>query len=187
MKKIKALAISGSLRKDSYNRKALQVAKKIAEDFGANISEIDLKKLDLPIYNGDIEAAGMPASVLELKNAIESHDVLLIASPEYNHSISGALKNALDWASRGETKSFKGKFVAIFGASPGLFGTVRGQAHVRDILEALGVLRIPSPHVFIKKAGEIFDEDGNLTDERTYTQLKMLIENTLTFAQKNLQ
>lgn len=114
---LKVLAISGSLRRDSCNRKALQIAKKIAADWGAEISELDLKTMNLPIYDGDIEAQGMPEAVQKLKAAVEATDVLLIASPEYNHSISGALKNAIDWLSRGEN-SLDGKLTAIFGASP---------------------------------------------------------------------
>lgn len=114
---IKVLVISGSLRRDSFNRKLLNVAKKMAAELGAEVSEADLKELSLPVYDGGIEAQGMPESVQKLKAAVEATDVLLIASPEYNHSISGALKNAIDWLSRGEN-SLDGKLAAIFGASP---------------------------------------------------------------------
>ena len=122
---LKVLGISGSLRKYSYNRKALQIAKKIASDLGAEVSEADLKELNLPIYDGDIEAQGLPESVKKFKAAVEVNDVLLIVSPEYNYSISGALKNAFGWASRGGN-SFDGKWAVIFGVSPGAFGTLRG-------------------------------------------------------------
>ncbi len=111
--KLNVLAFSGSLRTDSYNRKALQAAKKIAAAAGAIVNELDLRQLALPIYDGDIEAAGMPESALRLKAAVEASDLLLIASPEYNSSISGALKNAIDWLSRGKN-SLDGKIAAVF-------------------------------------------------------------------------
>ena len=95
MDKLRVLTISGSLRTESYNRKALQVAKSIAADLGAEVHELDLRKLNLPIYDRDIQNQGMPESVQKLKKEIEASDVLIIASPEYNYSVSGALKTPL--------------------------------------------------------------------------------------------
>jgi chromate reductase len=178
---IKALAICGSLRKDSYNKKLLENAIKIAKDLGVDASEIDLKKLDLPIYDGDIEAKGLPKSVQELKKAIEACDLLLIASPEYNNSISGALKNAIDWASRGKN-SFDGKVAAIFGASIGQFGTVRGQLHLRQILAYLNVLIVAQPQVYVWNCDKAFKKDGTLIDEKTTDLLKKLIADSLDLA-----
>ena len=175
---IKVVAISGSLRLDSYNRKALRAAERFASEAGASVEEIDLKELNLPLYDGDIEARGFPESVQKLKSVVESSDVLLIASPEYNHSISGALKNAIDWLSRGKN-SLDGKTAAIFGASPGLFGTMRGQAHLRQILAALNVTTASQPQVFIRLANEAFNSDGSLQDVKLHNQLKQLINKTI--------
>lgn len=175
---IKVVAISGSLRLDSYNRKTLRVAEKFASEAGASVEEVDLKKLNLPLYDGDIEAIGLPESVQKLKSVVESADVLLIASPEYNHSISGALKNAIDWLSRGKN-SLDGKTAAIFGASTGLFGTMRGQVHLRQILAALNVTMVSQPQVFIRLANEAFNSEGALQDVKLHNQLKELINKTI--------
>lgn len=180
MKKIRVLAISGSLRKDSYNRKALKIAKNIATKLGAEVKEADLKQLNLPIYDGDIEAKGFPQSVKKLKKLVEEADVLLIASPEYNRSISGALKNAIDWLSR-SNNSLDNKVVAIFGASTGNFGTLRGQNHLRQILAALNVFILPQPQVFIPLAHEAFSPNGSLKDKKIYKRLDNLIQQTFKF------
>lgn len=181
---LKVLAISGSLRRDSYNRKALQIAKKFAADLGVEVNEADLKALDLPIYDGDIEEQGIPESAQKFKKMVEECDILLIASPEYNYSFSGALKNAIDWLSRGGKNSLDSKVAAIFGASSGPFGTLRGQYHLRQTLFALNVFVLPQPQVFIKFAGEAFDEYGSFKDQKLSEQLRDLIEKTLKFAVK---
>jgi len=182
MQRLKALAIPGSLRTESYNRKALQVAKKIATDLGAEVEEIDLRELNLPIYDRDIQDEGMPESVERLKKAIEAADILIIASPEYNYSVSGALKNTIDWASRGEKNSFNGKIAVIFGASIGGFGTLRGQIQLRQILSSVNVLILPQPQVFISRAEEAFNPDGSFIDPKTFNTLKTLIEKTFELA-----
>jgi len=181
MQKLKVLGISGSLRRDSYNRKALQIAKRFAAEAGAEVAEADLKELALPIYDGDIEAQGLPESVLRLKAAVEAADVLLIASPEYNHSISGALKNAIDWLSR-QKNSLDGKVAAVFGASTGVFGTARGQLHVRQTLAALNVLVIPQPLVYIGMASDAYNPDGSFKNPKTAEVLKRLVERALKVA-----
>jgi len=186
MEKLNVLAFSGSLRTDSYNRKALQIAKRFASEWGANVTEVDLRELDLPIYDGDIEAKGFPKSVLKIKAAVKAAEALLIASPEYNHSISGALKNAIDWLSRGDN-SLNGKVAAVFGASAGGFGTVRAQPHLRQILEALNVLILPQPQLFIKTAHEAFNSDSSLKDKKTEERLKKLVHQTLVVARKLAQ
>jgi len=185
MQPLSVLAISGSLRSDSYNRKALQLAKKIAEEWDAHVEEIDLRALAIPLYDGDIEAAGFPETVLRLKAAVEAAHVLLIASPEYNHSIPGVLKNAIDWLSRGKN-SLKGKYAAIFGASTGPYGTVRMQPHLRQVLACLNVVVLPQPQVMILSAAEAFAPDGTLKDERLSGQLKTLVTATLAMAQAHL-
>jgi chromate reductase len=175
---LNVLAIAGSLRKESFNRKALQVAKKNASDLSAIVHEIDLKTLDLPVFNADLREHGFPASVVTLKHEIESADVLLIATPEYNHSIPGPLKNAIDWASD-KTNPFSGKVAAIFGASIGLFGTLRAQLQLRQVLAALNVELLPQPQVFIRSAGEAFLPDGSLADPQLVKQLRLLVERTI--------
>ncbi|MDD5341561.1 MAG: NAD(P)H-dependent oxidoreductase [Patescibacteria group bacterium] len=171
---IKALAICGSLRKDSYNRKLLALAKKIVADMDMECAELDLKKLDIPMYDGDIQEKGLPKSVLAAKKEIENCDLLLIASPEYNNSVSGVLKNLIDWASRGNN-SFDGKVAAIFGASMGQFGTVRGQLHLRQILAYLNVLIVAQPQVYVWSCDKAFNSDGTLIDAKTADLLKQLI------------
>ncbi|PIY95499.1 MAG: hypothetical protein COY66_06565 [Candidatus Kerfeldbacteria bacterium CG_4_10_14_0_8_um_filter_42_10] len=183
MKKTRVLAISGSLRKASYNRLSLKIAQSIALNWGAEVAEIDLKELSLPIYDQDIEDEKFPESAVELKSAIEQADVLLIASPEYNASVSGALKNALDWISRNKN-SLKGKVAAVFGASDGKFGTVRGQLHLREILAKLSVFVLPTPQVFIREADRAFNSDGSFKDPETFEKLKELIESTLEYSKK---
>jgi chromate reductase len=181
MQGLKVLAISGSLRNHSLNRKALHIAKQIASATEANVEEADLKKLALPVYDGDIEDEGMPEQVMRFKAMVEAADVLLIASPEYNRSVTGALKNAIDWLSRGRN-SLDGKVAAIFGASPGPFGTISGQNHLRQILVALNVLVVPQPQVIIMRAHEAFNPDGSFKDPKTTELLKRLIERTLLVA-----
>jgi chromate reductase len=177
------LAVAGSLRSESLNRKALQIAKKIASDLGADVQEMDLKSLALPVFDEDLRAHGFPESVVTLKKAIESADVLLIATPEYNHSIPAPLKNAIDWASD-KANPFAGKTAAIFGASIGLFGTLRAQLHLRQVLTALSVELAPHPQVFIRSGREAFMPDGSLVDVQTTKQLRLLIETTLNLVQR---
>jgi chromate reductase, NAD(P)H dehydrogenase (quinone) len=177
------LAIAGSLRSESLNRKALQTAKKIASELGTDVREMDLKLLALPVFDEDLRAHEFPESVVTLKKAIESADVLLIATPEYNHSIPGPLKNAIDWASD-KSNPFLGKTAAIFGASNGLNGTLRAQIHLRQVLTALNVELAPQPQVFIRSGREAFMPDGSLADVQIAKQLRVLIEITLNMAQR---
>jgi chromate reductase len=178
---IHILAIAGSLRSESYNRKALQIAKQIASELQANVTELDLNTLNLPLLNVELRANGFPESVRKLKHAISSADVLMIATPEYNHSIPGVLKNAIDWASD-KTNPFQGKVAAIFGASTGLVGTLRAQLHLRQVLQSLSVELVPQPQVFIRSAAEAFLPDGSLADAKLKQQLRQLIEATVELA-----
>ncbi len=183
MRQLKVIAIAGSLRRESYNRKLLQIAKKLAFELGASVEEVDLKQLALPIYDGDIEAQGLPASVQQLKATVEKADVLLIATPEYNYSVTGALKNAIDWLSRGKN-SLDGKVAALFGASTSILGTVRSQTHLRVILERLNVIVVPQPQIFVRSADQAFASDGSLKDEMATQLLRDLIRNALELAGK---
>lgn len=180
---MKVLAISGSFRAGSYNRRLLRLATDIAKRAGAEVSELDLKTLNLPHYDGDIEAAGLPPEVVRLKKEIEESDVVMIASPEYNYSIPGGLKNALDWASR-SGNSLKGKHGIIMGVSNGRFGTIRMQPDLRKVLGALHVLILPQPQIHVINGETAFNSDGTLTDAKTAESLEVLIKGTLESAQK---
>jgi chromate reductase len=176
-----ALAMSGSLRTESWNRKALRIASEIASNAGVSVVEADLKKLALPVYDGDIETDGLPASVQRFKQMVDEANFFLIASPEYNGSIPGGLKNAIDWATRGNN-SFAGKVAVIFGASEGINGTIRMQLHLRQILSQLNVIVIPSPVVLIRSAQNTFTEDGSFVDQKLHGQLKTLVERSIYLA-----
>lgn len=163
------LALAGSLRAGSYNRRVLAVAADGARTAGADVTGIDLRDFPLPVYDADLESAsGLPAAALALKERFRAAEGLLIASPEYNAAISGTLKNALDWVSRpapGERPlaCFKGKVAALCSASTGALGGIRGLASVRVVLGNLGVVLLPD-QVALPKAAEAFDADGNVAD-----------------------
>jgi len=171
--KIKLLGIAGSLRRTSFNHAALRAAQELVPaDAELTIHDIAA----LPFYNQDLEAAGPPVAVLELRQSIHAADALLIATPEYNHSIPGVLKNAIDWASRPIAASaLNGKPAALLGASVGIYGTVRAQLHLRQILTASNTYVMLKPELLITRASEKFDSDGQLTDETTREQLQTLL------------
>ena len=162
------LAIAGSLRQKSYNRGLVRAAQELKPE-GIEIEVFDIAPI--PLYSQDIEDQGLPESVTQLKTKIEAANAILIATPEYNHSISGVLKNAIDWASRPPKNSFDGKPVGIIGASPGGFGTVRAQVHLRAIMSALNSYPLSKPELLASNAGENFDANGNLTDPKTKERL----------------
>ncbi|HRY42572.1 MAG TPA: NAD(P)H-dependent oxidoreductase [Thermoanaerobaculia bacterium] len=163
------LALAGSLRAGSYNRRVLAVAADGARAAGADVTGIDLRDFPLPVYDADLESAsGLSAAALALKERFRAAEGLLIASPEYNAAISGTLKNVLDWVSRpapGEKPlaCFKGKVAALCSASTGALGGIRGLASVRVVLGNLGVVLLPD-QVALPKAAEAFDADGNVAD-----------------------
>lgn len=169
---IKIALLSGSLRGDSLNTKlVLAVAGEIEKQGGVEIDLISLNKLDLPIYDQDIEDKEFPASALELKKRLIAADAFIIGSPEYNGSISGALKNAIDWASRPRPDEeslacFKGKACGLLAASPGAIGGLRGLRHVRQILTQIQMVVIPQEFA-LSKAHEAFDDNGQIKDENT--------------------
>lgn len=183
MNDISVTGLCGSLRRGSYNWKLLKRALALAEAQGAALRTIDQKALTLPLYNADIEAGGFPDGVVAVKQAVEAGDVLLIATPEYNYSVSAALKNALDWVSRVKPNPFKGKVAAIFGASPGPVGTARGQFQLRQILVTLGVITVPQPQVYLSLADDnSFDKDGSLKNKVVDNQLNELVREAITLA-----
>ena len=165
------LAFAGSLRRDSFNKKLVKVAAKGAEEAGASVTVIDLAEYPLPVFDQDLEAAnGLPDEAKALKKLFLEHDALLIAAPEYNSSITAALKNAIDWVSRREGDDekplacFAGKTAALMAASPGGFGGLRGLVHVRAILGNIQVTVLPE-QVAVPQAHEAFDDNGGLKDD----------------------
>ncbi len=166
MDPITVLPLLGSLREASYNRLVLRAARELAPD-GMTIAEHpDLR--EVPPYNQDVlDAEGYPASVVALRESIARADAVLFVSPEYNYSIPGVLKNAIDWASRGADQPFKGKPASVMGASPGLVGTARMQYHLRQVLVFVEMFPVNKPEVIINQVSTRFDETGKLTDEAT--------------------
>lgn len=171
---IRVLAISGSLSSVSYNTATLRAAAQLAPD-GMDIEVVTLH--GIPNYDADLERdEGLPHMVQQLRASIAAADGLLIATPEYNRSISGVLKNALDWVSRGGSQSaLRGKTAAILGAGA-RFGTLAAQAHLRQILQYCHVRVVHQPEVMIDRADTHFDDARNLTDERFRDQIRRLLE-----------
>lgn len=169
---LKVLGIAGSLRKGSFNRMALRAAQHLAP----STMKIETFELDgIPPFNQDHEA--QPHQIVaELKQKIRKADAILIVTPEYNYSVPGVLKNAIDWASRPYGDSaWKGKPVALMGASGGTLGTARAQYHLRQIFVFLDMYALNTPEVMIAAAHEKFDAEGNLKDERTKELIRKLL------------
>lgn len=162
---MKILAFAGSLRKGSLNKSLLMAVKELAPEH-MNITIFDLEGISL--FNEDVEAEGDPDRVAEFKETILQADGILIASPEYNHGMTGITKNAIDWASRPpKNPVMRYKPGGVMGASPGITGTARSQEQLRQALKALGAYCMPSPELLLFRAREKFDENGTLTDEST--------------------
>ncbi|MBL7976977.1 MAG: NAD(P)H-dependent oxidoreductase [Bacteroidetes Order II. Incertae sedis bacterium] len=158
------LAICGSLRAHSFNRSLLRYAEEVVLHQGWSLDWCDLG--GLPLYSEDLEATGLPESVLRYKAQFERADALLIATPEYNHSISAALKNAIEWATR-KGNNLDGKPVAVMGTSGGFAGTARAQAHLNQILVHVGAHPLPRPVIQLSFAKQHFDVGGRLINEQT--------------------
>jgi chromate reductase len=158
---LRVLGISGSLRRSSFNTALLDASSQLLPP-GMILEIYDLSTL--PMYNQDDEKP-FPPAVQDFRRRVTQADALLIATPEYNASITGALKNAIDWASRPPQQPLNGKPVAIIGASTGNFGTLRAQLHLRQILTHVGALTLPKPEVLVARAGQVFAPDGELVDE----------------------
>jgi chromate reductase len=169
---VKLLFLAGSLRKDSYNKKLAKVAFEIAKKQGVTATYIDLKDFEMPIYDGDDEAAtGLPENAKKLKKLFVEHDGFFIASPEYNSSFSAALKNSLDWISRkheadeGNLVAFTGKVAALGAASMGALGGLRGLVPLRMLLGNINVQVTPH-QIALGQAHTAFDDSGNLKEEK---------------------
>jgi chromate reductase len=160
---ITLLGISGSLRKGSFNTALLRAAQDLAAD-GVTVEFADIA--DIPVYNEDVREQGYPPPVQTLREQIRNADAVLIATPEYNYSIPGVLKNAIDWASRPPEQPFDNKIVGLMGASPGRLGTARAQYHLRQCFVFLNATVLNKPEVMVGGAANVI-EDGKLTDETT--------------------
>jgi chromate reductase len=180
-KPVRILGIAGSLRSASYNRAALRAATQLVPQ-GATLETFELN--GIPGFNQD-EERNPPAKVAELKRRIREADAILFVTPEYNYSVPGVLKNAIDWASRPYGDSaWNGKPAAIMGASVGATGTARAQYHLRQIMVFLNMFPINQPEVMIGNAATRFDEAGNLTDETTKDHIRQLLTNLVAWTRR---
>jgi len=178
---ITILGFAGSLRKKSYNKALLRAAEELLpEDARLEIFDLD----GIPVFNQDLEYQ-MPERVKEFKKKIEGADAILIATPEYNSSVPGVLKNAIDWASRPPANnSFEDKPVAIMGASLGRTGTARAQYHLRQVCVNVNMHPLNRPEVFVTFADTKFDKKGKLRDEDTRDILRQMLENLVSWTRR---
>ncbi|HET9333846.1 MAG TPA: NAD(P)H-dependent oxidoreductase [Gemmatimonadota bacterium] len=168
-RELRVAGFAGSLRTASFNRALLRAAKELAPaDMKIEIVEIG----GIPVFNADLEAEGDPEPVAAFKQAVGAADGLLIATPEYNLGVPGVTKNVIDWASRPPRGSvLDGKPVAVMGATPGMGGTARGQSQLRQAFVFTNSYAMAQPEVLVRKASELFDSEGRLTDEATREHL----------------
>ena len=180
-KKIKILGFAGSLRKDSYNKSLLRAALELVPK-DAELETFDLE--GIPPFNQDLENQP-PEKVKEFKAKIRAADAILIVTPEYNYSIPGVLKNAIDCASRpyGDN-AFEGKPVAIMGASIGMLGTARAQYHLRQSFVFLNMYPINQPEVMVPFANDKIDKNGSVTDQKTRDKIKELLEGLVAWTRR---
>ncbi len=180
---IKIIGISGSLRSKSYNTALLRAMAGMMPD-GAEM--IIASIADIPLYNQDIETGlGIPSAVVEMKSMVEESDGIILATPEYNNSMPGVLKNAIDWLSRPPSdvkKIFGGKPVGIMGASPGRFGAILGQDSWLSVLHILGMQVWGGKRMRVANAAQLFDESGALVDRRTEEEIRKYAHEFVQFA-----
>jgi NAD(P)H-dependent FMN reductase len=186
----KILAFAGSTRIDSYNKKLVQVAANGARSAGAEVTYVDLRDLPMPLYDEDLEKSeGMPENARKFKQLMIEHQGLLIASPEYNSSITAVLKNVIDWASRPTAPeepplvAFADKVAAIMSTSPGGLGGLRCLVHLRSILGNIRVIVLPD-QIAVPKAFEIFNPDGTMKDPKQQESIEKLGEKVATVVAK---
>lgn len=184
------LAFAGSTRSGSLNKKLITIAAAGAHEAGGSVTLIDLRDFPLPLYDGDLEAsAGMPREAVELKRLFAAHRGLLIATPEYNGSVPGVLKNAIDWTSRSldgkaSLASFEGKVAALVSGSPGPVGGIRAQTHLRQILGTINVTLIPQQWRVPLATEASFDESGNLRDATAQAMVRSVGASLVRFLQR---
>jgi NAD(P)H-dependent FMN reductase len=185
----KILAFAGSTRTESHNKKLVKIAASGAQAAGAEVTYLDLRDIPIPLFDEDLEAQeGIHPNACKLKELMLAHQGLLIASPEYNSSISGVLKNAIDWVSRPEPGEaplacFVDKVAALMSASPGGLGGLRGLVHVRSILENIKVIVLPD-QIAVPKAYDAFNSDGTLKDTKQQAAVEKLGSNVATVLTK---
>jgi len=186
----KIIAFAGSTRSGSFNKKLIALAADAARAADAEVTLVDLRDLALPLFDEDLEASGgLPGGAKKFKTLLRGSDGFLVASPEYNSSVTAALKNAIDWASRSESDAepslvaYRGKVAALCSASPGALGGLRGLVHLRAILGNIGVIVLPE-QVCISSAHEAFDEAGRLKDERKAKQVVNLAKGLVEMARR---
>lgn len=177
---LRILAFAGSTRRESFNKSLVRIAATGASEAGANATCIDLSDYRLPVFDQDEEAvSGKPDHAKTLTQLMSDHDAFLIAAPEYNGSITGVLKNTIDWVSRPDEDdapslaAFRGKVVTLMSASPGALGGLRGLVHLRSILGNLGCIVLPD-QVAVPKAHDAFSSDGTLMDSRQHQRILKL-------------
>jgi chromate reductase, NAD(P)H dehydrogenase (quinone) len=187
----KILVFAGSTRTASFNKKLARLAADAARVAGGDVTLVDLREFAMPLYDGDLEdAEGLPEGAKRFKKQMREHDGFIIASPEYNSSITGVLKNAIDWASREETDdepalvAYRGKVALLLSASPGALGGLRALVHVRAILGNIGVIVLPD-QLAIGTAHEAFDQDGQLKDPMKAKKVKDLAAGLVAFLRKH--
>ena len=161
---MRILGFAGSLRRGSFNTATLRTTQELAPA-GMTIDIFDISAI--PLYNEDVKAQGFPPAVTDLRARVKATDGLLLATPEYNYSTSGVLKNAIDWASRPPDHPFDGKPIGLMGASAGTLGTARAQYHLRQMFVFLNGFVMNRPEVMIPGAQGKFDAEGELTDQQT--------------------
>jgi len=176
---LRIACIAGSLRTASYNRKLLALAVTALEKEGAQADALDLREFPLPLYDGDLESMqGIPDNAWKLKARIAACQGTIIACPEYNGSMPGTFKNALDWTSRGEGSPWSGKVVGLMGATTGLWGTQRMMPHLRQSLLILNALVIPQ-QINVREAERVWDRDGLLTDAKLALRVEKFVREFL--------
>lgn len=189
MSQPKILAFAGSARRDSFNKKLIQIAVNGAQAAGAEVTLLDLADFPMPLYDGDLEAEhGIPENAKALKELFLAHQGLLLACPEYNSSITPLLKNTIDWVSRplegeGPLAAYQGKVCSLMSASPGALGGLRGLVHVRAILQNIGVIVLPK-QMAISQANNAFADDGSLNDSRQQETIQGLGKSLCEFLKK---
>ncbi|HYL01676.1 MAG TPA: NADPH-dependent FMN reductase [Steroidobacteraceae bacterium] len=181
---VKLLGISGSLRRASYNAALLTAATRLVPP-DAQLAVASIR--GIPLYDGDLEAQGIPPAVAQLKDAVAAAAGVLLVTPEYNNSIPGVFKNAIDWLSRPNAdirRVFTGRPFAVIGASPGGFGTTLSQAAWLPVLRTLGVQFWAGGRLQVSRAGSVFDETGNLKDASVEEQLKQFLAGYVAFVRR---
>lgn len=189
MAAIRIVAFAGSLRTASHNKKLIRIAAARARLAGAEVTDLDLRDLPMPLYDGDIEREqGLPPNAKLFKRMLVEHHGILVSSPEYNSAFSAVLKNAIDWGSRAEPNepplvAFKGKIAGIMAASPGNLGGVRGLAALRLVLSNIGMIVVPT-QLAIARANDAFEADGSLKDESQRASIEAIAADVVRFAER---